>query len=49
MGLSIPMYDSPYIIALQPVKKLIGINSMIIRSPWYDYDDIIALEPLKKC
>ena len=48
MGLSDPRSDSIEIIALQPVKKLIGINPMRLSSRWEESLDIIALKSVKK-
>ena len=48
MGLSVPRADSIYIIALQPVEKLIGINPMRLSDPCTYSLDIIALNPVKK-
>ena len=47
MGLSPPRADSLVIIALQPVKKLIGINPMGLISPGDDSLGIITLKPVK--
>ena len=47
MGLSDPRYESLDIIALQPVKKWLGINPMGISAPWADSIDIIALHKAK--
>ena len=44
MGLITPRYDSLEIIALQPVKKLVVINPMVLNSPWYNSLDIIVLK-----
>ena len=48
MGLSAPRTASIDIIALWPVKILIGINPMNLSAPWAKYLDIIALNPVKK-
>ena len=47
MGLSDPRAESLEIIALKPVKKLIGIKPMSLSVPWADSIDIIALNPVK--
>ena len=44
MGLSAPWADSLDIIALQLVKKWMGINPMGLSAPWDDYLDIISLQ-----
>ena len=49
MSLSAPWYDSLDIIDLNPVKKILWINSMGIRSPWSNSLDINALQPVKNC
>ena len=41
-GFSDPMDDCLEIIALQTVKKLIGINPMVLSYPWSNSTDIIA-------
>ena len=46
MGPSDPMADSFQTIALQPVKRIIGINPMVLTSPWNEYIDIISLKSL---
>ena len=38
----------PTLFALQPVIKLIDINSMRLSDPWVDSLDIIALERVKR-
>ena len=48
MGLSDPRSDFIDIIALCPLKILIGINPMILSVPWAESIDIIALNPVKK-
>ena len=48
MGLSAPRSSSIDIIALYPVKKLIGINPMRLSDPCADSLDIIAFNPVKK-
>ena len=40
MGLGDPWADSLDIIALHPVKKLLGTNTMWIGVPWVDSLDI---------
>ena len=47
-GLSDPRADSLGIIALQPVKKSIGIKPTGLSAPWADFIDIIALNTVKK-
>ena len=42
MGMSTPRSDSLEIIALQPVKKRLGINPMGRSAPWDDSLDIIS-------
>ena len=44
MGISDPRADSVEIIALHPVKKLVGINPMSLSAPWDDSLDIITLK-----
>ena len=39
--------DSFYIIAFHPVKNVLGINPMGIRSPWDNSFEIIILKPVK--
>ena len=46
MGLSDPRSDSLEIIALQKVKKMIGINPIGISAPWANSIDIIDLKPV---
>ena len=48
MGLSAPRADSLYIIALQPVKKLLWINPMELSDPWAHSLDIIDLQTAKQ-
>ena len=48
MGLSAPRADSLEIIALQPVRKFIGINPTRLIDPWSGALDIINLNTLKK-
>ena len=48
MGLSAPRAASIDIIALWPLKRLIGINPMSLSAPWDESLDIIALNPVKK-
>ena len=48
MGSSSPRDASIDIIALWPVKILIGINPMNLSAPWAESLDIIALNPVKK-
>ena len=48
MGLSAPRADSLEIIALQPVRKFIGINPTRLIDPWSGALDIIDLNTFKK-
>ena len=48
MLLFAPMSDSLDIIALRPVKQLIGINPMSLSSPWEESLGIIALNSVFK-
>ena len=43
MRLIAPTVNSTDIIALQPVKKMIGINPMVLSAHWNDSIYIIAL------
>ena len=47
MGISAPWAEPIYIIALNPVKKWLGINLMALSAPSYNYIDIIALKTSK--
>ena len=47
MGLSAPLGDYLDIIALQTVKKRLGINPMGLSVPWYDSFDIISFQTTK--
>ena len=44
MVISAPWSDSLDIIALQPVKTLLGINPMVLSSPRAESLDIIVLQ-----
>ena len=46
MGISAPRENSIEIIALHPVKTIIGINPMRLISSWADSLYIIALSPV---
>ena len=46
MGISAPWSDSHDIIALQPVRKLLGIKPMECSDHWVDALDINDLDPL---
>ena len=48
MGLSDPCTNSLDIIALHPVKKLSGINSMVLSEPIVDYLHIIDFKTVLK-
>ena len=48
MVLSAPRDASIDIIALWPLKILIGINLMSLSAPWAESLEIIALNPVKK-
>ena len=47
MGLIGPWYNPLVIIALQPVKKMLGINPIGHSDTWGDSPDIIYLYPIK--
>ena len=46
MVLSAPWEKAFVIISLQLVKKLLGINPMVLSFPWAKYNEIIALDPV---
>ena len=47
MSLSVPWSDSLDIIALKPVKKVLGINPLGFSAPWAESLVIISLHPVK--
>ena len=49
MGLGAPWYKYHEIIALQPVKKLQGMDPMGLNAHWDDYLEMIYLQSVKKC
>ena len=48
MGLNAPREDYLETVTLQTIKKLIGINPIILSSSWDDSLGIIALKLVKK-
>ena len=48
MDLIAPWVDSIEIIALRPVKQLLGDNPMVLSVPRTEYFDIIALQIVKR-